>query len=174
MWQHLLCLRSTQFAAILFLEAVQISVRDRLFTQNNFSWQIDLIDHFPSKRSWQAHHCSHSCQCSHTMPSTFICLLLNFKGALIWRMSLPNVCSTFSPPFPLLLCFLLLVSVHCIIHKFNVFMSFSFHVYWIPPFFLSLQYPTHFSQFSLQPGLHATKEDKVVSIFFCVLCVMWL
>lgn len=36
----------------------------------------------------------------------------------------------------------------------------------------------HFSWFSLLPGLHATKEDKVVSIlfsfvFFCFLYVLW-
>lgn len=30
------------------------------------------------------------------------------------------------------------------------------------------------SQFLLLPGLHATKEDKVVSIFFCVLSLLWM
>lgn len=59
---------------------------------------------------------------------------------------------------------------------FSLFLSFPT----ICPLFISTIFPLvlhflpHLSQFSLLPGLHATKEDKVVSIFFflCSLCAV--
>lgn len=58
----------------------------------------------------------------------------------------------------------------------------SLHLYFLYllcSFILSFSFPDfhrHFSHYSLLPGLHATKEDKVVSIFFfwCSLSVLWM
>lgn len=61
-------------------------------------------------------------------------------------------------------------------HKLTLFAPLSFIFFLcIPSFPFLLHVPHHFFQFPLLPGLHATKEDKVVSIFFFVfLFVLWM
>lgn len=60
-------------------------------------------------------------------------------------------------------------SVRCPISHIHLLCASSipyFPSFFFSPFLFLLHFHPHFSWFSLLPGLHATKEDKVVSIFF--------
>lgn len=71
----------------------------------------------------------------------------------------------FSPSPPLFFS-CLFCPISCFTNSLCIYISYIFCVLSFLSFPSLLHFLPHFSQFSLLPGLHASKEDKVVSIFF--------